>query len=144
MEVVKFSKEQVAKEDDFMKGIPRLNLAAFLLPPIWGPAHGFWVTILFYPIWIFADNTFYAAYSNPTFLSLILALLVFVVLVALTAAFSILGQPFAAHRAAERGKTKEEYLRRQRQWAVGCAIAGCVLLIAATYYNLAIRPGLDA
>ena len=41
--------EEIAREDEFLKGLPRFNIGAFLLPPIWGAAHGFWVTILFYP-----------------------------------------------------------------------------------------------
>ena len=55
--------EQIAREERFLEGIPRLNIGALFLPPIWGPAHGMWATILFYPIWLFADNTFYAYQS---------------------------------------------------------------------------------
>jgi hypothetical protein len=49
----------------------------------------------------------------------------------------------AAHRAAECGKTKEEYLAAQRKWAIGCVIGGLVMIAFATYYNLAIRPPLS-
>ncbi|MEG0459959.1 MAG: viscotoxin-A3, partial [Gordonibacter sp.] len=55
--------EQIANEERFLEGIPRLNIGALFLPPIWGPAHGFWASILFYPVWLFADNTFYAAWT---------------------------------------------------------------------------------
>ena len=55
--------EQIAREEKFLEGIPRLNIGALFLPPIWGPAHGMWAAILFYPIWLFADNMFYAAYA---------------------------------------------------------------------------------
>lgn len=136
--------EQIRAEEKFMRGLPRFNVAAFLLPPIWGPAHGFWATILFYPIWLFADNLFYAAYENPTALAVVLAVVVLVLLVAGTAAFSVVSQPLAAHRAEDRGVTRETYLRRQRWWAIGCAIGGGVMLALATYYNLAIRPTLGA
>lgn len=134
--------EQIAQEQEFLKGIPRFNIAAFFLPPIWGPAHGIWATILFYPLWLFADNSFYAAYSERTPLAIALAVVVGIVLVGITVAFSLIGQPLAAHRAANRGVSKQEYLRKQRLWAVGCVVAGCVMLAAATYYNLAIRPTL--
>ena len=72
------------------------------------------------------------------------AVIVFVLLTAATVAFSIVSQPFAAHRAAERGVSREKYLSRQRIWAVVSVIVGCVMIAAATYYNLVIRPGLGA
>ena len=34
--------EQIAREEKFLEGIPRLNIGALFLPPIWGPAHGMW------------------------------------------------------------------------------------------------------
>ena len=39
--------EQIAREEKFLEGIPRLNIGALFLPPIWGPAHGMWAAILF-------------------------------------------------------------------------------------------------
>lgn len=136
--------QQIAREEEFLSGVPFLNIGAFFLPPIWGPAHGMWATILFYPIWLFADNMFYAAYVEHSPLSVIVAVVVGVVLVALTLAFARLGQPFAAHRAAARGVSKEAYLKRERIWAVVCIVVGCVMLAAATYYNLVLRPALGA
>ena len=103
-----------------------------------------WASILFYPIWLFADNTFYAAFATPSALSIVFAVIVFVLLTAATVAFSIVSQPFAAHRAAEHGVSRAKYLSRQRIWAVVSVIVGCVMIAAATYYNLAIRPGLGA
>lgn len=136
--------KQIAEEEAFLEGLPRFNVAAFLLPPIWGPAHGIWPTILFYPIWLFADNMFYAAYENPTVVSIALALVVLVSLAAGTAAFAVVSQPFAAHRAERMGVSRETYLRRQKWWVVGCAVAGVVMLALATYYNLVIRPTVGA
>ena len=133
--------EEIAREEKFLKGVPRVNIGALFLPPIWGPAHGIWAAILFYPIWLFADNAFYAAFATPSALSI---MIVFVLLTAATVAFSIVSQPFAAHRAAERGVSREKYLSRQRIWAVVSIIVGCVMIAAATYYNLVIRPGLGA
>ena len=130
--------EQIACEEEFLSGMPPLNVGALFLPPIWGPAHGMWATILFYPIWLFADNMFYAAYAEPTALSLTVAVGVFLTLTAR------LGQPFAAHRAALRGVDKATYLRREKVWAVVCVVVGCLMLAAATYYNLVVRPNLGA
>lgn len=134
--------KQIKQEQEFLKGIPRVNLAAFLLPPIWGPVHGFWATLLFYPLWLFVDNLLYATYVNPAPLTVILAVIVLVALAAGTAAFAIVSQPIAYHRAADRGVTKEQYLKRQRIWAVVCAVLGIAMLAFATYYNLEIRTEL--
>lgn len=103
-----------------------------------------WATILFYPIWLFADNTFYAAFTERTPLAIAIALVVLLTLTAGTVAFAILGQPFAAHRAASFGQDKETYLKRERIWAVACVAAGLVMIAAATYYNLVIRPTVGA
>lgn len=136
--------EQIAREERFLEGIPRLNVGALFLPPIWGPAHGMWATILFYPIWLFADNTFYTAFTERTPLAIAVALVVLLTLTAGTVAFAILSQPFAAHRAASLGQDKETYLKRERIWTVACVAAGLVMIAAATYYNLVIRPTVGA
>ncbi len=132
--------EQIASEKRFLKGLPRFNIAAFLMPPIWGPAHGIWVTILYYPIWLFVDNLFYATYENPQPLSIIASITAGLILLGITIAFAIVSQPFAAHRAQDRGIGRKQYLRRQRYWAIGCALAAVIMIVLATYYNLVIRP----
>lgn len=132
--------EEVKREEAFMKGLPRVNIGALLLPPIWGPAHGFWVTILYYPAWLLADNVFYAAYEAPTTLSIIIAILMFAMLLGITIAFSIVAQPIAAHRADAKGTSRQTYLKHERAWAIGCAIGGAIMIALATWYNLSWRP----
>lgn len=121
--------EQIAAEKAFMEGVPRFNLAAFLLPPIWGPAHGMWAAILFYPAWLLVDNLLYAMYSQPSVMSVALV----------TVAFALISQPFAWHRAHGMGKTKAQYLSAQRKWAVGCVFGALAMLVLATAYNLLLR-----
>ena len=125
--------EEIAREEKFLEGVPRVNIGALFLPPIWGPAHGMWAAIFFY-----------AAFATPSTLSIVFAVIVFVLLTAATVAFSVVSQPFAAHRAAKHGVSREKYLSRERIWAVVSVIVGCVMIAAATYYNLVIRPGLGA
>ena len=127
--------EQIAREEKFLEGIPRLNIGALFLPPIWGPAHA---------IWLFADNTFYAAFTERTPLAIGIALIVLLTLTVGTVVFAILGQPFAAHRAASLGQDKETYLKRERIWTIASVIAGIAMIAAATYYNLVIRPTVGA
>lgn len=134
------SDEQIRAERAFLKGVPRLNVAAFLMPAIWGPAHGIWVAILYYPLWLVADNCFVNALVARTPFAIALALVVAVGLLLMTTAFSIISQPFALHRAVEMGVSKETYLRRQRIWAVAMAAVALVAVCAATYYNLFMNP----
>ncbi len=136
--------EQIAAEERFMQGIPRVNIGALVMPGIWGPAHGIWACIFFYPIWLFADNTFYAAWREPSALSLIVAAVVFVILLALQIVFGILSQPYAWHRAVAAGKSKEKYLSQQKVWAVAMIAVGVVFIAIATYYNLVLRPVVGA
>lgn len=93
--MAELTKEQIACEEKFLEDVPRWNIGALFLPPVWGPAHGFWATILFYPLWLVADNLFYAAYSERTPLAIAFAVIIGLVLVAVTFLFSRLSQPFA-------------------------------------------------
>lgn len=137
------SDAQIQAEEEFLSGMPPLNIGALFMPPIWGPAHGFWITILYYPGWLFADNVFYEAITKHTVMSIIFAVIIFVTLVVVTLVFARLSQPTAAHRAIDSGKmTKEQYIKRQRIWAVCCVILAVIMIILATYYNLVIRPTL--
>ena len=126
-----------------MEGIPRLNIGALFLPPVWGPGHGIWATILFYPLWLFADNALYAAYTEQSALAIAVAILLMLSLAAGTLVFAVLSQPFAAHRAIDKkGMTKEAYIKREKIWSIVCVVLGIAMIVWATYYNLVIRPGL--
>jgi hypothetical protein len=117
--------------------LPRLNLGALLLPPVWGPAHGQWLTILFYPLWLFADISF----TNAVFfggLAAALAVTVFLGTAALTVFFALtVGRP-AYLRVADRVPLPK-YLAREKVWAVVCAALALLFLALATWYNLAVR-----
>lgn len=140
---VSLTDEQIAEEEKFLKGLPRLNLGALFLAPVWGPANGMWAAFLFFVAWLFTDNVIYAATVEPTVMNVGLAVLMTVVLVGATVVFAIVAQPFAAHRAEALGVSRETYLKRQRIWAVvgaGCAVA---IVLFATWYNLDVRPNLE-
>lgn len=132
--------EQIAQEEKFLKGLPRVNLGALFLAPVWGPAHGMWAAFLFFVAWLFVDNVIYAATAEPTVLNVILAVLMTVALVGGTLVFAIVSQPFAAHRAEAMGESRADYLRRQRIWAVVSFVVAVIVVVLASYYNLEIRP----
>lgn len=136
----KQEKKERAHKDAILEGLPPINIGALFMPPIWGPAHGIWITILYYPMWLFADNLFYAAYSNPAPLPIIGAIVVGVVLAFVTIMFARISQGWACERALSRGMSKEAYVKRQRIWAWASIALAVIMLAAATYYNLVIRP----
>lgn len=136
--------EQIAEEEKFLQGLPRVNLGALFLAPIWGPAHGMWAAFLFFVAWLFVDNAIYAASSSPTPLNVGLAVLMAAGIVAATVVFAIVAQPFAAHRAERMGESRERYLRRQRIWAIVGAIVAVLIVVFATWYNIDMRPPLEA
>lgn len=135
--------EQIAQEEKFLKGLPRVNLGALFLAPVWGPAHGMWAAFLFFVAWLFVDNVIYAATVEPTMLNVVLAVLMTVALVGGTLVFAIVSQPFAAHRAEAMGQSRADYLRRQRIWAVVSFVVAVIVVVLASYYNLEIRPFME-
>lgn len=100
--------EQIAEEEKFLAGLPRVNLGALFLAPVWGPAHGMWAAFLFFVAWLFADNVIYAATVEPTAMNVVLAILMAAGLVGATAVFAIVAQPFAAHRAENMGVSRRD------------------------------------
>lgn len=143
-------KQAAAREDeqrkrmerDFLQGVSRVNIAALFLPPIWGPAHGLWVAIVFYPLWLVADTCFVNAFADRTPLAVTLGVIVFVALTAVTFAFATVSQKYALMRALSMGVSQETYCKRQRIWAVVSVVVGLVMIGAATYYNVFLNPRL--
>ena len=124
------TEEQYAAEERLLQGVPRVNIGALFMPPIWGAAHGMWATIIFYPLWIVADTCFVNAIAFHTPVAIALGILVFAMLTAGTVAFSVVSQPFALHRALSRGVSKET------------VVVGLIAIALATYYNLFMNPKL--
>lgn len=139
---VRADEEREHMKRELMDGVPRLNIGALFLPPIWGPAHGLWVAIVFYPLWLVSDTCFVNAFAERTPLAVTLGAIVFVALTAVTFAFAAATQKYALLRALSMGVSKEAYLKRQRIWAVVSVIIGLVMIGAATYYNVFLNPRL--
>ncbi|MDR3137209.1 MAG: hypothetical protein LBU07_07425 [Coriobacteriales bacterium] len=117
--------------------LPRLNLGALLMPAIWGPAHGQWVTVLFYPIWLFAD----ICLTNAVFYGGLAALLAATVVggtIALTLFYALTAGPSAYLRVAGRLPI-DTYLMREKYWTLACAAVALLMLGFASWYNIAVR-----
>jgi hypothetical protein len=126
--------------DEPVPVLPRFNLAAFLIPLIWGPANGQWVGALFLPIWLFADSAIASAVQHGGLMWIAAG-----VVAAGTLGFQYF---FARHangvafRRVMGRLSVEEYLRRQRMWAIAAVPAAALLLGWAVYFDLVLRPAL--
>ena len=136
--------EEARLAEEYLEGTPPLNIGALLVPPIWGPAKGMFATILWYPLWVFADNCLYAWWSQGGTLATVLGIATLILLIAVTIAFSYYSRMYAAVRAVQRGKSKEEFQRTERRWAVAGVFLAIALLGFATYFNLYVRAPLVA
>jgi len=117
--------------------LPAMNWGALLMPAIWGPAHGQWITILFYPLWLFADTSITNAVLYGG-VAIVLAATVILGTAAATVFFARTVGYKAYLRVADK-MTLQEYLARERIWAVVCALIALVFLGFATWYNLSVR-----
>ena len=118
--------------------LPQFNLAAFLLPMIWGPAHGQWAGAVFLPLWLFADSIVRsAAGMGPA--GRVAAAGAVAVTLAMAAFFGRRADGLGWRRVCDR-VTVDEWAARQRVWAVISVPVAAVLLGAAVYFNTVILP----
>lgn len=129
----------LAGADEPLPHMPALNVGALFMPALWGPVHGQWYMILFYPLWLLLDNLIYGAVHGNG-----MGILAGVA-AAITAAFTIY---YALHanawgyvRAAA-DRTPAEYLRVERRWAVVFVLIAVAFLVFATWFNVFVRPGM--
>ncbi len=117
--------------------LPAISIGALLMPCIWGPAHGYWVTILYYPLLIFVDSAICSAVDYGG-LAIPLATVMCVATVALTVFFAKTAGPAAYARVSDK-VSLETYLKRERIWAVVSALLLVLALVSATIWNLYYR-----
>jgi hypothetical protein len=117
--------------------LPKVNLGALFMPGVWGPAHGQWLTVLFYPIWLLADTCICNGVKYGG-LAIVLATLVVLGTAALMVFYARTVGVNAYLRVADRVDIKK-YLHREHIWIAVSAVIAAVFLGIATWYNLAIR-----
>lgn len=118
--------------------LPRFNIAAFLLPMIWGPAHGQWAGAIFLPLWLFADSIVRSA-SGQGVAGGVGATFALSATVAMAAWFGKRANGVAWRRVCDRVSV-EEFSRRQRVWAIVSVPLAALLLGAAVYFNVVVLP----
>jgi hypothetical protein len=104
--------------------LPRFNWGAFLMPPIWGIAHGLWAGAFFVPLWAFVDSAIRSTLDR-TLGWRVIAWATLVGTVAFQYEYARTANRLAWRRASER-MSLADYLRRERIWA---AAMGLLLFI---------------
>lgn len=114
--------------------LPRFNIAAFLVPPVWGPANGQWAGAIFLPMWLFADSSVAAAFGRaPVFA--IVATFVVAATVAAQAFFALRANGLAYRRVCTRVSIAE-FTARQRTWVYAAVPLATLLYGWGLYYRL--------
>ena len=129
--------KEAARIEENLAKLPRISLGALFMPAVWGPVHGYWIAIVFYPIWVFADISFTNAVFNGGF-TIVLAVTVFLGTAAIMIWFAMTAGKRAYLRVADRIPI-ERYLKRQRIWTFVSLAIAVVFVVLATWYNLGIR-----
>jgi len=118
--------------------LPRFNLAAFLIPPVWGPAHGQWAGAFFLPIWLFADSTVVSSLDSGLGPKLV-AVAVVVATLAAQLWFASRANGLAWRRVCDHTSIPE-FLARQRVWAIAAIPAALLLIGWALWFDVVYRP----
>ncbi|MDR1016540.1 MAG: hypothetical protein LBL67_03600 [Coriobacteriales bacterium] len=139
-EIYKLRQAEERKYAEGLAQLPKINLGALFMPGVWGPAHGQWLTILFYPLWLVADSCLcnavtYRGVAIPLGVCVAVGTALLMVFYAKTIG------PKAYLRVAERVPI-DKYLRRERSWAWLSLAIAVILLALATAYNLVFRLAL--
>lgn len=114
--------------------MPAFNLAAFLIPPIWGPAHGQWAGAVFLPLWLFVDSIVASAIGRGIGMGIASGFVVAMTL-AMQAWFARNGYALAWRHNAGRLEP-QRFLRRQRMWGIVGVVLTPLMFAWATYFHL--------
>jgi hypothetical protein len=129
--------QMLLSADEPVPVLPRFNLAAFLIPLFWGPVNGQLVGALFLPIWLFADSAITSAIQRGGWMW-IAAVVVACGTLGFQYFFARHANGVAFRRLIGRVSV-DEYLRRQRLWAIVAVPVAALLLGWAIYFDVVLR-----
>lgn len=133
----------LAGEDEPLPHMPAMNWGALFMPALWGPVHGQWYMILFYPLWLMLDNLIYSTVHGSSSVSPALTVVATLLTAAFTIYYALHANAWGYIRAAG-DKTPEEYLAVERRWTILFVLIAAAFIVLATWYNLCIRPNMVA
>jgi len=127
-------------EGEPVPSLPRFNWAAFLLPFVWGPAHGMLAGLFFLPIWIFVDGIVRSAAGGAP-LARVGAAAVVIATLAFQYFFARRANGVAFRRVMGRVDL-DEFVRRQRVWTAVAIPAAIALVAWAVWFDTTVAPTL--
>lgn len=119
-------------DDDPIPHLGRFNVAAFLVPWLWGPVHGQWAGAFFLMVWLFADGAIASAGEGA--LSLAGAAVIACSTLAAQAWFASRANGLAWRRVADRVPL-DRFRSRQRWWAIGAFPVAAGVVAWATWFH---------
>jgi hypothetical protein len=117
-----------------LPAFPGFNWGAFLIPPIWGVAHGLWAGVFFLPLWAFVDNAIRGTADAALWMRAV-AWLTFAGTLAFQVEYARVANRLAWRRACDR-MSLAAYVRRQHIWAAFGAVTLCVIALWIALYLL--------
>lgn len=123
---------------DRLPRLPKFNLAAFLIPPIWGPAHGAWAGFFVLPIWLFADSVVVSAVGGSA-IRVAGAVLVVLGTLLFQYWFALRANGLAFRRTCDRVPLAA-FERQQRIWAFVAVPLAAALIGWMIYFHAVIEP----
>jgi len=121
-------------EGEDVPQLPRFNWGAFVMPPVWGPAHGQWAGAIFLPLWLFMDSIVATAFA-PGMASAIGGIASVALTLGAQAWFAKRANGLAWRLVADH-VTVGAFSRRERLWAIAMTPLAAALLSWAIYYRL--------
>lgn len=128
----------VLVEGDEVPRLPRFNLAAFLIPFIWGPAHEQWVGAAFLPIWLFLD-TIVGTASKGGVPGTVAAVFVVVATFGFQAFFAKRANG-VSYRQVIAHTSVAEFARKERIWAIASIPAAALLIGWIVWFHVVVAP----
>lgn len=123
-------------EGEPVPALPRFSVGAFLMPPVWGPAHGLWAGVIFLPLWVFADGAVASALERGGLATAGAVAIVTLTIVA-QAWFAKRGPGLAWRRVCDRVSVAA-FARSERWWAIAMVPVALLVFGWAAYYRFVV------
>lgn len=120
-------------ELDPLPTIPRFNLGAFLMPPLWGALHGQYFALLLLLVWFFVNNMVRLSLNNE--MSWAVTVGVIIATLAFHAYYAMTVNTFAYIRVASE-RSPEEFIQDEKRFAIVCAVVAVIVVGLLAFFDL--------
>jgi len=129
--------DHLLKPGEDLPTMPRFNIAAFLIPPLWGVWYGQWAGVFFVPLWIFTQNA-WEAVQGRSFAWYVPAYAILVVNVLFMLFFARKANGLAYRHVCKK-QSLQTFLARQRIWAAAAVVFWVVVIAWQVAWRMGVR-----